>query len=48
MAAFSPFVAIVVGLGLGWLWRWRAQPASRVAMASLAVGWIVALHLTQG
>jgi hypothetical protein len=48
MAAVSPFVAIVIGLGLGWLWRMREQSISRVAIASLAVGWVVALHLTQG
>jgi len=48
MAAVSPFVAIVIGVGLGWLWRSRRQSVSRVAMASLAVGWIVTLHLTQG
>lgn len=48
MAAISPFVAIVIGLGVGWLWRARHQSVSRVAMASLVVGWIVTLHLTQG
>jgi 4-amino-4-deoxy-L-arabinose transferase-like glycosyltransferase len=48
MAAISPFVAILIGLGVGWLWPARHQSVSKVAMASLVVGWIVTLHLTQG
>lgn len=48
MAAVSPFAAIVIGLGSGWLWQRRHQSASKVAVASLAIGWVVTLHLTQG
>jgi 4-amino-4-deoxy-L-arabinose transferase-like glycosyltransferase len=48
MAAISPFAAIVIGLSVGWLWLARHQPVSRVVLASLAVSWIVVVHLTQG
>lgn len=48
MAAISPFVAIVIGLGFGWLWQRRNESATRVMITSVAIGWIVTLHLTQG
>jgi hypothetical protein len=48
MAALSPLVAIAVGLAAGWVWRQRQHPVSKVVLLSLALGWAITLHLTQG
>ena len=48
MAAISPLVGIGIGLAAGWLWRERHHPVGKVVLISLALGWAITLHLSQG
>jgi hypothetical protein len=47
-AAISPLVAIAVGMAVGWVWRERHHRVSQIVLISLALGWAITLHLSQG